>query len=77
MSFTRLFTLNASCYFLDFSSCHSQLFYIEQDMCACVCVYETRMPPAATKSKYGKNLSVLHFDPAQPQVHVACDVNEV
>ena len=27
------------------------------------------MPPAATKSKYGKNLQVLHFDPAPPQGH--------
>ena len=28
------------------------------------------MPPAATKSKYGKNLLVLPFDPAHPQGHV-------
>ena len=28
------------------------------------------MPPAATKSKYSKNLKVLHFDPAPPQGHV-------
>ena len=28
------------------------------------------MPPAATKPKYGKNLWVLHFDPAPPQGHV-------
>ena len=27
------------------------------------------MPPAATKSKYGKNLQVLHFYPAPPQGH--------
>ena len=27
------------------------------------------MPSAATKSKYGKNLEVLHFDPAPPQGH--------
>ena len=27
------------------------------------------MPPAATKSKYGKNLQVLHFDPAQLKGH--------
>ena len=40
-----------------------------------ICVYETRMPPAATKSKYGKNLYVLHFDPAPPPG--ACDVSEV
>ena len=28
------------------------------------------MPPAATKSKYGKYLEVLHFDPAPPQGQV-------
>ena len=28
------------------------------------------MPQAATKSNYGKNLQVLHFDPAHPQGHV-------
>ena len=28
------------------------------------------MPPVATKPKYGKNLWVLHFDPAPPQGHV-------
>ena len=39
------------------------------------CVFETRMPPAATKSKYGKNLEVLHFNPAPPPG--ACDVSEV
>ena len=33
------------------------------------CVCETRMPPAATKSKYGKNLQVLHFDPIPSQGH--------
>ena len=33
------------------------------------------MPPAATKSKYGKNLQVLHFDPAPPPG--ACVVSEV
>ena len=27
------------------------------------------MPLAATKSKYGKNLEVLHSDPAPPQGH--------
>ena len=26
--------------------------------------------PVATKSKYGKNLQVLHFDSAPPQGHV-------
>ena len=40
-----------------------------------ICVCETRMPPAATKLKYGKNLQVLHFDPAPPPG--ACDVSEV
>ena len=39
------------------------------------CVCETRMPPVATKLKYGKNLYVLHFDPAPPPG--ACDVSEV
>ena len=34
------------------------------------CVFETRMPPAATKSKYGKNLEVLHFNQPRPQGHV-------
>ena len=38
-------------------------------------VCETRMPPAATKSKYGKNLYVQHFDLTPPQG--ACDVSEV
>ena len=33
------------------------------------------MPPAATKSNYGKNLKVLHFDPTPPLG--ACDVSEV
>ena len=33
------------------------------------------MPPAATKSKYCKNLEVLHFNPAPPQG--PCDVSEV
>ena len=28
------------------------------------CVCDTRMPPASTRSKFGKNLNVLHFDPA-------------
>ena len=28
------------------------------------CVCETRMPPAETMSNNGKNLLVLHFDPA-------------
>ena len=28
------------------------------------------MSPVATKSKYGKNLLVLNFDPAHPQEHV-------
>ena len=28
------------------------------------------MPSAATMSKYGKNIQVLHFDPAPPQGHV-------
>ena len=26
--------------------------------------------PSTTKSKYGKNLEVLHFDPVPPQGHV-------
>ena len=34
------------------------------------CVCETRMPPAAAKLKYGRNLKVLNFDPAPPQGHV-------
>ena len=34
------------------------------------CVCETRMPPAFTKSNYGKNLQVPHFEPAPPQGHV-------
>ena len=34
-----------------------------------------RMPLAATKSKYGKNLQVLHFDPDLPLG--AGDVSEV
>ena len=40
-----------------------------------ICVCETRMPPAPSKSKYGKNLYVLHFDPAPPPG--ACDVMSV
>ena len=28
------------------------------------------MPPAVTKSNYGKNLKVLHLDPAPHQGHV-------
>ena len=32
-------------------------------------VCETRMPLRATKSKYGKNLYVLHFDPAPSKAH--------
>ena len=28
------------------------------------------MPPVATKSKYGKNIQVLYFDPPQPQGRV-------
>ena len=39
------------------------------------CVCETQMPPAATKSNKGKQLYVLHFDPALPPG--ACDVTEV
>ena len=35
------------------------------------CVGETRMPPAATMLKYGKNYQVLHFDPPpHPKGHV-------
>ena len=33
-------------------------------------VCETRMPPPATKSKYGKNFEVLYFDLPHPQGHV-------
>ena len=39
------------------------------------CVCETQMPPAALKSKYGKNLKVLHFDLAPPTG--ALDVSQV
>ena len=37
---------------------------------------ETRMPPAATKSKYGITLEILHFDHAPPPPGTY-DVNEV
>ena len=33
------------------------------------------MPPAATEFNHGKNLRVLHFDPAQPPG--TCEVSEV
>ena len=39
-----------------------------------MCLWNTDAP-AATKSKYGKNLQVLHFDPAPPPG--VCDVSEV
>ena len=38
------------------------------------CLWNTDAP-AARKSNYGKNLQVLHFDPAPPPV--ACDVGQV
>ena len=40
-----------------------------------MCLLNMDAPPAATKSKYGKNLEVLYFDTTQPPG--ASDVSEV